>query len=171
MNMTREEKNRKQIKADPEKYCEYCGQKMHRVRFNSGRLEDMTAFIRRKYCSRDCMRKAFIKKGEDTKQGYSTAHHSSRMLAYIILEKEYKCERCGSTRNVDVHHKDGNFSNNTPENLVVLCRSCHAKEHQHKSLCKICGKPAKGHGLCEKHLIRYRKYGNPLMCYHKIVEK
>lgn len=45
----------------------------------------------------------------------------------------YTCERCGKrpekARALDVHHKDGNRQNNTPDNLIVLCRSCHNKEH------------------------------------------
>lgn len=159
-------------KEDPEKYCESCGKRMHRVRFDSGRLEDLSAFMRRKYCNRHCMKKAFVKKGEDTKQKYSCAHHSSRKIAYMILEKEYKCERCGSIINVDVHHKDGNHNNNTPNNLELLCRSCHMKEHHPRTVCKICGKPANGgRGYCNKHYIRFRKYGNPLMYHHKIVEE
>jgi hypothetical protein len=41
------------------------------------------------------------------------------------------CERCGSTRYVEVHHKDENRRNSDPSNLEVLCRSCHARVHEH----------------------------------------
>ena len=126
--MNRDEHKKSTIKPDPEKYCEYCGKRMHRVRFESGRLEDLTAFIRRKYCCRECMKKAFVKVG-DKEQGYSAAHHSARKLAYLILNRECCCERCGSKKNIDVHHKDRNRNNNTPNNLELLCRSCHMKEH------------------------------------------
>ena len=157
-------------KPDPNKHCAYCGKEMHRVRFESGRLEDLSAFKRRKYCCRECMRKAFIKVGENN-QLYAPSHHTARAIAYTIQEKERKCEICGSTSNIDVHHKDGNRTNNNPENLVLLCRSCHMKEHRKTRFCKICGKVADGGlGYCNKHYIRYRKYGNPLMCYHKIQE-
>lgn len=158
-------------KPDPVKHCAYCGEEMHRVRFASGRLEDMGAFKRRKYCCRECMKKAFVKVGNNP-QSYSPSHHTARKLAYLVLNREYKCEKCGSTSNVDVHHKDGDRNNNTPENIVLLCRSCHMKEHRPKSVCKICGKPADGGlGYCNKHYIRFRKYGNPLMYYHEIVEE
>lgn len=58
----------------------------------------------------------------------------------------YKCEKCGSRDRIEVHHKNklpltvrtwkgkkvANY-NNTPlnrqENLMVLCRKCHDKEH------------------------------------------
>ena len=157
-------------KQDPEKYCAYCGKRMHRARFDSGRLEDLSAFTRRKYCCRECMRKAFVKIGV-TEQTYRGAHKTAEHIAYSILGKPHYCERCGSAENIDVHHKDGNYNNNIPENLVVLCRSCHIKEHREKGICKICGAPVKGNGFCNKHLIRYRKYGNPLMCYNKIIDE
>lgn len=168
--MNRKEYLESHTKPDPIKHCAYCGKEMHRVRFESGRLEDLSAFIRRKYCCRECMGKAFVKVGTDAR-GYAPSHHTARKLAYLILNREYKCEKCGSTINVDVHHKDGNRNNNVPENIELLCRSCHMKEHNKKGVCVICGAPMKGHGYCEKHLIRFRKYGNPLMYYHKIVEE
>lgn len=34
------------------------------------------------------------------------------------------CAFCGSTRNVEPHHADGNEKNNGPTNLVWACRSC-----------------------------------------------
>ena len=55
-----------------------------------------------------------------------------------ILKKlaNYKCQRCGKdysndTKNLHVHHKDGNKSNNLTSNLIVLCFDCHHKEHSH----------------------------------------
>lgn len=58
----------------------------------------------------------------------------------------YKCERCGSTDRIEVHHKEklpltekswngkklAKYHNNPlnrQENLIVLCRKCHDKEH------------------------------------------
>lgn len=40
-----------------------------------------------------------------------------------------KCAKCGSTKNLDIDHKDGNRKNNNRSNLRVLCRSCHRKMH------------------------------------------
>ena len=64
---------------------------------------------------------------------------------------------------MDVHHKDGDFHNNAPENLIRLCRSCHIKAHRKPKVCKICGAPMKGLGYCEKHYQRFKKYGDPLL--------
>jgi len=42
-----------------------------------------------------------------------------------------RCEVCGAVESEGVsfhiHHKDGNRLNDSPENLMVLCPSCHAK--------------------------------------------
>lgn len=169
--MNREDHLLQHTKQDPKKHCAYCGKEMHRVRFVSGRLEDMATFMRRKYCNRDCMRRAYVKTGQDTGQLYRASHSSAEKLAYLILGKEHRCEKCGSTKSIDVHHIDGNRNNNTPENIMVLCRSCHMKGHNTKGVCVICGEPMKGHGYCNKHYIRWKKFGNPLMYYHKIVDE
>ena len=41
------------------------------------------------------------------------------------------CEMCGkpSTRPLDLHHKDFAKTNHSPDNLMVLCRSCHKLLH------------------------------------------
>ena len=124
------ERYRSITKEDPEKYCAYCGKRMARVRFDSGRLEDLHAFMRRKYCCRECMRKGFIKEGKDMGQTFRVSHSTAERVAYTIMGKEKKCEICGSTQKIDVHHKDGNHNNNTQDNLLVVCRRCHANIHK-----------------------------------------
>ena len=39
------------------------------------------------------------------------------------------CEICLGTQNLVVHHVDRNRENNRMDNLVMLCRSCHAQVH------------------------------------------
>ena len=46
---------------------------------------------------------------------------------------EKKCKICGSEVDLDVHHIDGDHSNNVLENLVYLCRRCH-RTIAHKSI-------------------------------------
>ncbi|MCH5315443.1 MAG: HNH endonuclease [Eubacterium sp.] len=143
-----------------EKYCAYCGKRLERKRFANGRLEDFGVFSKRKYCSMTCMRKAFLKIGNNN-QTYRVSHSTSQKINELILQRT-TCENCGKSGNLDVHHIDGNYQNNNLENLKVLCRSCHIKEHRNKSLCKVCGKPMDGGlGYCDKHYRRYKKYGNP----------
>jgi DNA-cytosine methyltransferase len=123
------EKQRKDIK-EIEKYCEYCGKQLQRKRFN-GRLEDFTVFSNRKYCNRECMKRAYLKIGEYS-QNWSNAHTTARKINELILHKEV-CELCGSDTNLDIHHIDGNWQNNNLENLMCLCRSCHTKYEKNKN--------------------------------------
>jgi 5-methylcytosine-specific restriction endonuclease McrA len=44
--------------------------------------------------------------------------------ASVIASHPY-CEQCGTTARLEVHHIDGNWKNNQPANLQVLCRTCH----------------------------------------------
>ncbi|WP_050670485.1 HNH endonuclease [Luteipulveratus halotolerans] len=39
------------------------------------------------------------------------------------------CEACGSTTRLHVHHKDRNWRNDEPANLMTLCASCHLRLH------------------------------------------
>lgn len=41
-----------------------------------------------------------------------------------------KCENCGNTRTLELHHKDGNHSNNEIDNFLCLCRDCHIEQHR-----------------------------------------
>lgn len=152
------DKPRKDIKA-LDKYCKYCGNKLERKRFN-GRLEDFKVFSNRQYCNRECMKRDYLKIGKHN-QSYSNAHATARKINELILHKDI-CEVCGSKNNLDIHHIDNNWQNNNVDNLICLCRSCHMKEHSPKGICTICGKPQKGYGYCNKHYIRFKKYGDPL---------
>lgn len=60
------------------------------------------------------------------------------MRRYIILRDNYCCRRCGAAGS-EVHHKiyltpeninDPKVTLN-PENLELLCRSCHQNEHSY----------------------------------------
>lgn len=89
--------------------------------------------------------------------GWSTAHYHARKMVPAGC-----CNRCGKPDASDVHHKDGNYLNNSPENLERICRSCHVREHKQRGSCMICGKPHKGLGYCDKHYQRFKKWGDPL---------
>lgn len=146
------------------KFCGYCGKQLERKRYGT-RLEDFTVFNNRKYCDRTCMRKAYLKDG-NFNQKYRIAHQTAvNIMNLSDLPKI--CSLCGGKGKLDVHHKDGNYQNNDMENLTYLCRSCHMKQHRRKQTCKICGKPMKGLGFCDKHYQRYKKYGNPLFTKNK----
>jgi 5-methylcytosine-specific restriction endonuclease McrA len=48
------------------------------------------------------------------------------------------CVICGSARS-ERHHKDGNTANNTPENIVPLCRKCHMSKDGRLELLSLLG--------------------------------
>lgn len=147
-------------KETPEKYCQYCGKKLERKRLPNGDLEYFIHFNKRKYCDQKCMAEAFRGRIKTSNPSWYTAHRWAR----LIKEKSH-CEICGTTKNLDVHHIDKNPNNNRKENLIVLCRSCHIRIHRPKAICAVdgCNKKVKGHGYCEKHYQRFKKYGDPLL--------
>jgi len=48
---------------------------------------------------------------------------------FALSLKGERCEICGSTEDIVVHHADGDRSNNELENLIPVCRKHHAKIH------------------------------------------
>lgn len=46
-----------------------------------------------------------------------------------MLAKE-SCAWCGSREYLDIHHKNHDHYDNHPENLEVVCHSCHASYHK-----------------------------------------
>lgn len=63
-----------------------------------------------------------------------------------------RCQRCGwGTRNpftgrlpLEVEHADGNWSNDAPNNLIVLCPNCHALTRTFKGANRGKGRPTRG---------------------------
>lgn len=152
-------KRAKQAHEDIIKYCAFCKALMNRKRYKSGALESNLHFRRRKYCDRDCMKKAFtLSKDQHSTESNSRANARLRMEYFLKYDK---CQNCGGTNNLDVHHNDGDPFNNRLNNLTLLCRSCHIKEHRGGKKCVICGDKHKGLGYCDKHYQRYKKYGDP----------
>ena len=64
-------------------------------------------------------------------------HKQARLAMQQLPEIPKSCAHCGiDSREFDivVHHKDGNETNNTLENLQYLCYSCHKIVHPEKNL-------------------------------------
>lgn len=64
-----------------------------------------------------------------------------RQLRQRVLNECPYCEKCGTTENLQVHHDyDKNVDYSSPEmffdrsHLKVLCRSCHARETDRRSV-------------------------------------
>lgn len=61
-------------------------------------------------------------------KGGGTCHYF-RKMAFEVYKMPKVCEMCGSTVRISVHHKDMDKTNNTKENLSILCNRCHARHH------------------------------------------
>ena len=48
----------------------------------------------------------------------------------VLQRDKYKCKKCGSKKNLQVHHLTyEHFKHEPLEDLVTLCRNCHSKIH------------------------------------------
>jgi endogenous inhibitor of DNA gyrase (YacG/DUF329 family) len=126
----RQKLNYERFDNTKEYFCLYCGKK----------IDNPYGSKANKFCSRKCQTnyelKEFIdrwRNGEETgmKGKYGI---SDRLRNYLILQHNGKCEKCGfegtnpyTGRSVlQIHHMDGDCTNNKEENLQVLCPNCHA---------------------------------------------
>ena len=101
----------------------------------------------KKYCSNKCQgeynHKQCIKKWKSGEyNGLIGEYGLSKSIKTYMLEKNnYKCELCGwgeentytHTIPLEIHHIDGDYTNNKEENLQVLCPNCHSLTETYKS--------------------------------------
>jgi len=100
--------------------CQACGKQFYRslskIKAGGG-----------KFCSWKCAKE---RQGKDH-PNYKYGSHTFKKLAETLKDK--KCSLCGSEKNVDIHHKDGNKKNNELDNGILLCRQCHMRIHKLKN--------------------------------------
>lgn len=71
------------------------------------------------------------KKGNYNQAGKNNNNYKNGISTYHQYKKS-RCESCGSTKNLMVHHIDGNRKNNEKSNLKTLCWSCHERVTRRK---------------------------------------
>jgi hypothetical protein len=107
-----------------EHYCLNCGKELKRGEFCDNICH--AKYKETQYIER-------WKKGEES--GLSGKYGISRHVRKYIFEKNNdKCECCGkgyinphtNLSVLQIHHKDGDCTNNKEENLQLLCPTCHA---------------------------------------------
>lgn len=64
---------------------------------------------------------------EILKENISYHSHALRERLINAGLKENKCEICGHSENLELHHINGDHYDNRLENLQILCPNCHAK--------------------------------------------
>lgn len=122
------------------------------VCMNCGKINKISKCSVRKFCNTKCQmeyqQNQYIqkwKKGEvDGLSGYQL---NGRIKKYMLEKAEYKCEICGwheinpvtGKSPLEVHHIDGDYTNNIEENLQVLCPNCHSLTSTYKAINK-CGR-------------------------------
>ena len=120
------------------KFCLYCEKQLRQDQRHN------------KYCSVDCANKA---RSENKIQLWLAGEYdgvigtnqlSKTIRNYLLDEVDYQCELCGwgeinpYTEKIplEIHHKDGNYLNNSKNNLQVLCPNCHSLTSNYKALNK-----------------------------------
>jgi len=75
-----------------------------------------------------------MRKGNYSKHYYAYLSSSAwqRKRVVVLNRAGYRCERCTSdAQPLHVHHKTyERLGDELPEDLTVLCKKCHEKEHQ-----------------------------------------
>lgn len=117
------------------KLCEACHKEFTKTGMNQKVCSEECHKIKyREYQKQYAYKTGRIKNpgvGSGNAQGRWKDHHSytKGLGSYQQFVKE-ECERCGSTKNLVVHHKDHDHSNQDEvNNFETLCKSCHQKEH------------------------------------------
>jgi hypothetical protein len=117
----------KKPKTMLELVCKKCGGAFQRRLGAGGTME---------YCSIGCSTLATTPKREDHpnwKGGISARSHSTKSVIKKLIQSIGKCEKCGSTHSLQGHHKLPHSTHpelrDNPENIEVLCASCHSLEH------------------------------------------
>jgi 5-methylcytosine-specific restriction endonuclease McrA len=55
-----------------------------------------------------------------------------RLRVRVLERDRWKCQRCGSSVNLQVHHLRyrGRLGSDALDNLISLCADCHEEEHR-----------------------------------------
>ena len=87
--------------------------------------------------------KEYIKKWQnDEEDGLKGEYGISRYIRRYLFDKyENRCQICGwgerneftDTIPLEIHHIDGDYTNNKEENIQLLCPNCHSLTETHKS--------------------------------------
>lgn len=117
---------------DIKKYCLNCGKEIE---------------YRNKYCSSKCQQdyqyKQYITRWKSGLESGTKGEYqiSGYIKKYLFDKYENKCAKCGwheineFTGNIplEVHHKNGDYTDNTENNLELLCPNCHSLTKTYKA--------------------------------------
>lgn len=115
------------IKKEPH-YCEYCGKELEYY-YKGKRFCD-------NICQSNFKYQEFIKKWKNGEENGSKGLYdiSAFIRRYLFEKYNNKCQKCGwnvvnpytGKIPLQVHHIDGDCTNNNEDNLQLLCPNCHS---------------------------------------------
>lgn len=115
------------------KLCLLCGKPLGKGENKYCCLDHQNIYLRNQYIEK-------WKNGEE--DGIRGKYLISHRIRHFLFEKyNNKCSRCGwgeinpytGRIPLEVHHEDGNYLNNSEDNLELLCPNCHALTETYKN--------------------------------------
>jgi len=120
--------NQRRVNHQPNVVCAQCGKKFYKM---PSRIKASKSGLH--FCCRKCK-----DTGQRIESGLSEIHpphYACGQRTYrtrALREHKHECLDCGWAEVpsvLEVHHIDNNRDNNTIENLVILCPTCHRIRH------------------------------------------
>jgi hypothetical protein len=119
--------NKLRNKTRKETNCLFCGKVLERHNY--------------KYCSLQCQHDLSIQNKCILIEDNCLVSKSS-LRSYLMRKYDSKCQKCGwgipnpvsKTVCLDLHHKDGDASNNVLDNVEILCPNCHSLTNTYKNV-------------------------------------
>jgi len=116
--------------------CINCGKEVSKKGYRNSKIKFCSG-----KCQKDYQRKTKLKKwilgewdGFTGKGKYKTL--SDIIRNYVLEKQKHTCNFCKNSKwfgediPLEIHHKDGNWKNNSPDNLEALCPTCHVIENR-----------------------------------------
>lgn len=125
---------------DPEKRKEY-SKKYYKKNKDTFLLKAKTWCKKNKEKRKEIWTKYNLKKST---QIYKTRWQEIKKYDGNATKFGKECVMCKTKEHLVIHHRDGcngkngKTLNNHPDNLVILCRSCHPKIHNHWGVKEVC---------------------------------
>lgn len=120
-----------------ERFCLNCGIKLNKNQQKYCSIKCQNAYQRQQYVNdvNNGIASGLKKNGETTKI-------SDCIRTYLLEKYDYKCQKCrwgeinpaSGKSPLEIHHKDGDKTNNKEDNLELLCPNCHSLTPNYKYL-------------------------------------
>ena len=91
------------------------------------------------YCSNSCQQENALRKKSAIWLSGKLKCSNRALRRIITLMRGYKCEICGISEwnsapiSLEIDHINGDSSNNSPENVCLICPNCHSQTPTYKS--------------------------------------